>query len=47
MQNRIPRNEMAVRIKSKFNLTTGHEGPRIGVDNEDRCKTEHRGTCVI
>jgi len=29
---------MAVRIKTKFNSTTVHEGPRIGVDKEERYK---------
>ena len=38
---------MAVREKSKYNSIIGHEGPRIGVDKEDGCETEHCGTCVI
>jgi len=38
MKNRKPRNEFAVKIKTKFNSTAGHKGQRIGVDKEDRYK---------
>jgi len=38
---------MAIMTKCKFHSTTGDEGPRIGVDMEDRYETEYRGTCVI